>query len=96
MDECGDAYVWGQRMYQPITRVTEVAHTPEKVRRIPVPLAWVAVAGWAHGHGGSPGRRACTSNLRPDNSAARKCSPRFNLARFQLLTVAGFGRVWQG
>lgn len=32
VDERGNAYLWGQRMRQEVTKVTEVADTPEQVQ----------------------------------------------------------------
>ena len=88
VDARGDAFLWGQRMFQPVTQVTEVAHTPEKVRHAPAtptPGSRLFV-----GHMATEavlGRGACTGNLRPGTSAARgvqqaaeqrisSCSPR--------------------
>ncbi|KAK9831971.1 hypothetical protein WJX81_004301 [Elliptochloris bilobata] len=31
VDDRGSAYLWGQRMHQPVTQVTETVHTPEEV-----------------------------------------------------------------
>ena len=55
-------------MYQPITQVTEVAHTPEKVRRtLAITQPWVAAVGWAHASEAVPAdvHAQATSGLAP-------------------------------
>lgn len=48
MDAEGNAYMWGQRMRQPVTQVTEVAHVPEQARALKSPAA-AGKRGAAHG-----------------------------------------------